>query len=111
MSTLERIFSWIGRATGARRICVGCGPRAADTDARKVAGPEFVICGRCATEATALVGRTGSGAAYPDNDNITHCHFCGTVREAANGLVGWPRGAICRSCLDKSRDLFRAPST
>lgn len=107
MSLIERIASWIDRVTGAQRLCIGCGTRAAERDTPMVEGPEFVICEKCATEASALVGRTGPGAAYPDNDQLTRCHFCGTSREAADGLVGWPRGAICKSCLELSRELFR----
>ena len=107
MTILGRLTAWIGRATGTPANCIGCGPRAQKIGSRMVAGPEFGICEKCAAEAIALVGRTGPGTAYPDNDNFTHCHFCGTGRESASGLVGWPRGAICRTCLDLSQDEFR----
>lgn len=107
MTFVDRIVSWFGRATRDPSLCVGCGPRARENMARVVQGPGIVICERCATEAAALVGRTGPGAAYPDNDNVTQCEFCGTERASASGLVGWPRGAICRNCLDLAQELFR----
>jgi hypothetical protein len=104
----ERITAWIERATEtAPPYCVGCGPRARDAKIPMMAGPEFGICQRCAAEALGLVGRTGPGTAYPDNDNVTRCHFCGTERASASGLVGWPRGAICRNCLDLGQESFK----
>ena len=117
MTILERIATWIGLAvgvpalgldTGSTATCIGCGRRSQATGVRMITGPEFGICEQCAGEATALVGRTGPGAAYPDNDNILQCHFCGTERASASGLVGWPRGAICKNCLDLSHEIFRA---
>jgi hypothetical protein len=104
MTLLQRFTAWIGKTTGTPSHCVGCGRRARASGLRMVAGPEFGICEKCAAEAGTLVGRTGPGTAYPENDNVTHCHFCGTERGSASGLVGWPRGAICRNCLELSRE-------
>jgi hypothetical protein len=110
VTLLERIGALIGRRPSTTAQCIGCGPRAAEADARVMGGPgQLGICEMCTTEAIGLVGRTGPGTAYPDNENVTHCHFCGTERPAASGLVGWPRGAICRTCLDIAQNSFRKP--
>lgn len=108
MTLLTRFIDWIdghGRTTGD---CLGCGHRAAAEKIPIVMGPRFGICRRCHAEALPLSGRTGPGAAYPDNDHLTHCHFCGKDRDSASGLVGWPRGAICKECLTLSTASFPA---
>jgi hypothetical protein len=108
MTLLARFIGWIDRQGRSTADCIGCGHKAAVEQLPMVMGPRFGICRRCHTEALPLAGRTGPGAAYPDNDHLTHCHFCGTKRDAAPGLVGWPRGAICRDCLKLSTEIFSA---
>jgi len=106
MTLLARFIDWIDRQGRTTGDCLSCGHKAAAEQVPMVMGPRFGICRRCHAEALPLVGRTGPGAAYPDNDHLTHCHFCGKDRESASGLVGWPRGAICKDCLTLSSELF-----
>ena len=112
MTILERFVTWFDHLSHPPCTCLGCGRRGGDPALRMITGPGALgLCDRCHAEALPLVGRTGPGAAYPDNDNLTHCHFCGTAREEASGLVGWPRGAVCRNCLELCGQLFRMPES
>lgn len=115
MTILGQIATWIGLGVGVPPLalgggtastCIGCGKRGGP-ERPMVAGPQHGICEPCAAEGLTLAGRTGPGAAYPDNDILSGCDFCGTERAAASGLVGWPRGAICKNCLELSQEIFQ----